>query len=121
MLRILFLLMCVVNVIQTSGQTTNEDSLKNEILRMKADVRMIELNLAKSEKKFKQGILVATIGYTTVIAGGLMLGREQDELGKGLLIAGGIAGVTGTVIMLDAFKYLGRPYKQRKGHTSGSY
>lgn len=121
MVRLLFLLMCLTIVIQTSGQAITEDSLKNQILRMDAHIQAIELNLAKSEKKFKQGILIATVGYTTVIAGGLMLGREQDELGKGLLIAGGIAGVTGTVIMLDAFKYLGRPYKQRHGKTRVSY
>ena len=115
--RLLFIFSFLIVAVDSCSQTLSEDSLKKEILRMNAQIQSIELNLAKSEKKFKNGILVATIGYSTVIAGGLMLGRDQDDLGKGLLIAGGIAGVTGTVIMLDAFKYLGRPYRQRDGRT----
>lgn len=84
------------------------DSLKREILQLKADVQTIQLNLVQGEKKFKRGILVATIGYSVTIAGGLMLGRKYDDLGKVLLVTGGATGITGTFMMLDAFKYLGR-------------
>ena len=37
----------------------------------------------------------------------------DDEMGKGLLIAGGVTGVTGTILMVDAFKFLGRASGKR--------
>lgn len=89
------------------GQT-RLDSLKKEIMEVKMDVESINLNLETAKSKFQRGIFVATLGYTMTIAGGLMLGRENDELGQGLLIAGGVTGATGTVLLVDAFKYLGR-------------
>lgn len=84
------------------------DSLKREILQLRTDVDQINLNLATSQKKFKTGIVVATIGYSVTIAGGLMLGRKYDDLGKVLLVSGGATGITGTFLMTDAFKYLNR-------------
>jgi hypothetical protein len=89
------------------------EQLKTQVLSLRQDVSRIELNLATSEKKFKRGILVATIGYTLVITGGLMLGRENDQLGRGLLIAGGVTGVVGTALMVDSFKYLGRAGRKK--------
>ena len=88
------------------------DSLKREILEMQADIEHINLNLEKSKAKFQRGILVATLGYTLTIAGGLMLGRENDELGQVLLITGGVTGITGTVLLVDAFKFLGRTRRE---------
>jgi hypothetical protein len=93
---------------QTISPAHSSDSLKQEILKLRADVDMIQLNLATGEKKFKRGIVVATIGYSVTIAGGLMLGRKYDDAGKVLLVAGGVTGITGTIMMMDAFKYLGR-------------
>ncbi len=90
------------------------DSLKREILLLRADVDQIQLNLATSQKKFKSGIIVATIGYTVTIAGGLMLGRKYDDLGKVLLVSGGVTGITGTFMMTDAFKYLNRKNSSHK-------
>lgn len=71
-------------------------------------MQTIQLYLVKGEKKFKRGIFVATLGYSVTIAGGLMLGRKNDDLGKVLLVSGGATGITGTAMMLNAFKYLGR-------------
>lgn len=88
------------------------DSLKNEILDIQADVEAINLNLEQSKSKFQRSILVATIGYSITIAGGLMLGRENDTLGQVLLITGGVTGITGTYMMVDAFKYLGRTRRE---------
>lgn len=95
-------------------QQADVEALKKEILELKTDVKTIQLNLAKGEKKFKQGIFVATLGYTITIAGGLMLGRRNDELGKVLLVGGGVTGVTGTAMMLNAFKYHGLASGQSK-------
>ena len=103
----LIILALIVSVDCAAQSTQSIDSLKSEILKMKEDISVIQVNLAKSEKKFKRGILVATIGYSVTITGGLMLGRKQDELGKVLLVAGGATGVVGTVLMVDSFKYLG--------------
>jgi hypothetical protein len=88
------------------------DSLKREIIELEAEVENINLNLEKSRSKFQKGILVATIGYTVTIAGGLMLGRENDDIGQVLLVAGGVTGITGTYMMVDAFKFLGRKRKE---------
>ena len=71
------------------------------------DVTQIQLNLGKSHKQFKKGMVLATIGYSVTIAGGLMLGRKNDDLGKTLLYTGGAAGLGGTFILLDSFKFLG--------------
>ncbi|MEQ8927398.1 MAG: hypothetical protein RLO81_16375 [Fulvivirga sp.] len=90
------------------AQSPNYDSLKQEILSIRADVDHIVLNLETAKSKFQRGIFVATLGYSITIAGGLMLGRENDELGQALLVAGGATGGIGTYMLVDAFKYLGR-------------
>ena len=102
----LFLLFPLVCVSQTEAKDVEQ--LKQEILLLRTDVDKIQVNLSLAQNKFKRSILVATIGYTVTIAGGLMLGRKNDELGKALLVSGGVTGITGTILMVDAFKYLGR-------------
>ena len=92
----------------------NIDSLRREILSIKADVENINLNLEKSKSKFQRGIFVATLGYSITIAGGLMLGRENDDLGQVLLVTGGATGGIGTYMLVDAFKYLGRTRRSKK-------
>ncbi len=91
----------------------SEEEMKQQILLLQTDVTNIQLNLAKSEKTFKRGMAVATLGYAVTIAGGLMLGRKNDQLGQGLLIAGGATGAVGTVLLVDSFKYLGRAGKRK--------
>ncbi len=93
--------------------TVDVERLKKEILLLQADVENIQLNLVESQAKFKRGIVVATVGYTVTIIGGLMLGRENDDLGKVLLVSGGATGITGTFMMADAFKYLKRAGKRK--------
>ena len=110
-----FLLLAVVLFVSSlsfAQSPSSLDSLKAEILQLRKEVSTIQVNLATSEKKFKRGILVATIGYSVTITGGLMLGRKQDDLGKALLVAGGATGVVGTILMVDSFKYLGRAGKR---------
>ena len=92
----------------------SEEDLKKQILELNERITQVQLNLEKSETKFKRGILVATIGYTLTITGGLMLGRSNDQLGQVLLVAGGATGAVGTVLMIDSFKYLGRAGKRRQ-------
>ncbi len=93
--------------------TSNLDSLKREILSLRADVDNIQVNLTTSQNKFKVGIAVATIGYVVTIAGGLILGQDED-LGKTLLVTGGVTGITGTFLLVDAFKYMGRAGRNKK-------
>jgi len=115
-IRIILLLLLIFPAFSyAQTETKDVEELKKEILLLRGDVENIQLNLSQSEKKFKRAIAVATVGYTMVIAGGLMLGRENDDLGKGLLIAGGVTGITGTIMMVDAFKYLGRAGKKKSG------
>lgn len=106
LLVIISLLSPFIATAQVSANAS-ADSLKTEILNLKADVNNIKLNLGKVENRFKTGIIVSSIGYSVVITGGLMLGRKNDELGKTLLIVGGATGLTGTILMVDAFKFLG--------------
>ncbi len=111
MRKLFLIIITLVAVQQVHGQTAL-DSLKREILQVQLDVEHINLNLEKSKTKFQKGILVATLGYTVTIAGGLMLGRENDEIGQALLITGGVTGGIGTYMLVDAFKYLGRTRRQ---------
>ncbi len=117
-MRIYFMLLFIFMLTSVYGQNTpdtlrNVEEFKKELLSLRADVATIQVNLSRSEARFKRGIVVATLGYTVTIAGGLMLGRKRDELGKALLIAGGVTGVTGTILMVDAFKFLGRASGKR--------
>ncbi len=89
-------------------------ALKQEVLRLKQDVDQVQVNLGRSQKRFQRGIFVATLGYSITIAGGLMLGREQDTLGQTLLVIGGATGITGTYLLVDSFKFLGRAARQQK-------
>ncbi len=109
-----FLIIICLSAVEYSlaQQQADLDSLKQEILALRADVQAIKLDMAIGGKKFKRGILVATIGYSVTIAGGLMLDRKHDDVGKVLLVTGGATGIIGTVMMLDSFKYLGRPYRR---------
>ena len=66
----------------------------------------IDLRMEQTQKQFQSGILVSTLGYSITIAGGLMLGRENDQLGQVLLVAGGVTGITGTYILVDSFRLL---------------
>jgi len=109
MYRLLFVLAFFGFATNALAQTTpaaDLESLKKEILELRAEVNQINVNLQTSQNKFKRGIAVATIGYSVTIAGGLMLGRKNDDLGKALLVAGGATGITGTVLMVDAFRFL---------------
>ncbi len=100
-------------VTMAQEESLDIEQLKNEVLLLQQEVENIQINIALSESKFRKGIVVATIGYTVTIAGGLMLGRKYDDLGKVLLVSGGVTGITGTFMMADAFKYLGRASRRK--------
>ena len=74
----------------------------------------VDLRMKSAQKQFQSGILVSTLGYSITIAGGLMLGRENDDLGQVLLVTGGITGATGTYIMVDAFSVLSGKKRRKK-------
>lgn len=111
---LLLLALPVVSHAQKS-EPISLDSLKADVLRLQDEVDHVKLNLGRVERRFKTGIFVSTLGYSIVITGGLMLGRKNDELGKALLITGGATGVTGTILMVDAFRFLGIASGKRKG------
>ncbi|MEQ8303486.1 MAG: hypothetical protein RIB47_08850 [Cyclobacteriaceae bacterium] len=108
MTKQILLTLCVLILSLPAFSQQDIDSLKREILELQADVESIHLNLETSKSKFQRGILVATIGYTVTIVGGLMLGRANDDVGQVLLVTGGVTGLTGTFMLVDSFKYLGR-------------
>lgn len=97
---------------QTPAQIPSYDSLKQAIIQLDVRVNSVELNLKKSQEKFKSGILIATMGYSITIAGGLMLGRENDRLGQVLLVTGGATGIVGTYKMVYAFRFLTGDHKK---------
>ncbi len=101
---------------RSHAQLTPSDSLKVQILRLEGEVEGIKLNLANAQQKFQHGILVATLGYATTITGGLMLGRNNDDMGQALLVVGGTTGMIGTYQMVNAFRSLtgNRKTKARK-------
>lgn len=103
-MRSLFVFLTLFSTYTAFGQ--NLDSLKKEILAIKEETRDINLRINSADKQFRSGILVSTIGYSITIAGGLMLGRSNDQLGQALLVAGGITGAIGTYIMVDSYRVL---------------
>jgi len=108
------LLICIFIQSASAQNNPSYDSLKNAIIALDARVDQVELNLETSQRKFKTGILIATLGYSTTIAGGLMLGRSNDQLGQGLLVVGGATGIIGTYKMVDAFSFLTGKKKKKK-------
>jgi hypothetical protein len=106
-------------VAQQSPIPPDIESLKQEILQLRNDIDLVQMNLGKSHQRFKVGIAAATLGYTVTIVGGLMLGRENDQLGQALLVTGGAIGLTGTFLLVDSFKFLGRAGgdKHKSGYT----
>lgn len=99
--------------LEANAQLSSMDSLRLAIRQLEVQTQQIDLRLNDSHRRFQSGILVSTVGYSVTIAGGLMLGRSNDRLGQGLLIAGGLTGATGTFLLTDAFRILGG--KSRKG------
>ena len=99
------LLTLVVLPLSGYSQSTSYplDSLSKELMRLDARVNQIDLKLDKTRKSFRTGIFMATLGYSVTIAGGLMLGRENDQLGRALLYTGGAMGVSGTVLLVNSF------------------
>lgn len=90
------------------------DSLKKSVTRLEADLYQVQLNLHQSQKQLKNGILVATLGYTVTIIGGQLLGTKP-QLGETLLYVGGATGIVGTVVLFKGFKKisLGPPIPPR--------
>lgn len=107
------LILFFITLCQAHSQVTSYDSLKREVLQLSDKIQGIDLRMEKSHKRFQAGILVSTLGYSVTIAGGLMLGRSNDKLGQGLLIAGGATGITGTYLLTDAFRILGNKKRPR--------
>ena len=108
------LLLSLPATLRAQNSSQQYDSLIRQVLALQSDVDEIKLNLAKSESRLKRGIFISAVGYSTVIAGGLMLGRKQDDLGKTLLVTGGVTGVVGTAVLVDAFRFLGRPHRSSR-------
>lgn len=83
-----------------------EEEFKAEILKLRQDVDDIQHNLDKTRQRFKLGVGLAALGYTVTIAGGLMLGGDNADTGEVLLYTGGAIGLTGTLLLVDSFKFL---------------
>jgi hypothetical protein len=105
---LIFSVLLLSGVARAQTATPTEAELKSQILQLQGRVENIEVNLGQAQRKFQTGMALATIGYTVTIAGGLMLGRENDQLGQGLLVVGGATGIVGTFMLVDSFKHLGR-------------
>ena len=113
-MRTLTFLAFVFSLTYSSFGQSSTDSLKNEILKMRLEVQEIKLGLSDGQKRFQSGVLVSALGYSVTIVGGLMLGRENDQLGQGLLVAGGVTGLTGTYLLVDSFNLLSGKKKKKR-------
>lgn len=109
-----FFLVLTLMVCCKLSYSQNLDSLKRSIVELQLETQDINLRMKASNRQFQTGILVSTLGYTVTIVGGLMLGRDNDDLGQALLVTGGITGAIGTYVLVDSFNVLsGKRRKKR--------
>lgn len=99
---------------QSDQSVANQEQMQRTIMQLQQDVYEVQLNLHQAQRQLKNGILVATIGYSVTILGGQLLGNNP-ELGRGLLYAGGAIGIAGTVVLVKGFNKisLGPPTKPK--------
>lgn len=92
-----------------SSASPGADSLRTEILRLRADLDATRDNLRISHRKFRSGILVSGIGYSITILGGVLLGsQDYSDWGQPLVVAGGVVGFSGALLLLNSNKFIGR-------------
>ena len=108
-------------LVQAQGTTPSgagADSLRAEILRLRTDLDATRENLRISHQKFRTGILVSGIGYSITILGGVLLGSQQySDWGQPLVVAGGVTGFTGALLLLNSNRFIGRA----GGMNTGGY
>ncbi len=93
----------------TPSSSVGADSLRAEILRLRTDLDATRDNLRISHRKFRSGILVSGIGYSITILGGVLLGsQEYSDWGQPLVVAGGVIGFSGALLLLNSNKFIGR-------------
>ncbi len=104
--------LCLSNLAcaQTTPSTDlNPDSLRAEILNLRTDLDHTRANLLASHKRFRRGILVSGIGYTVTIIGGILLGSEDySDWGQPLVLAGGVIGFSGAILLLNSNRFIGQ-------------
>lgn len=116
-MRIILVLIFVLSAKFMAAQ--NLDSLERAIVQLQVETQDINLRMKASNKQFQTGILVSTLGYTVTIIGGLMLGRDNDDLGQALLVTGGVTGAIGTYVLVDSFNVLSGKRRKKKWPKKG--
>lgn len=92
-----------------SPSQPSADSLRAEILQLRSDLDATRENLRISHQKFRSGILVSGIGYSITILGGVLLGsQDYSDWGQPLVVAGGVVGFSGALLLLNSNKFIGR-------------
>ena len=92
-----------------SPASPGADSLRAEILRLRTDLDATRDNLRISHRKFRGGILVSGIGYSITILGGVLLGSQQySDWGQPLVVAGGVIGFSGALLLLNSNRFIGK-------------
>jgi hypothetical protein len=114
-MKVIFtLVLLIFSAANLSAQSTSLDSLKRAVTQLDQDLYQVQLHLHQSQSRLRQGIVVATLGYTVTIIGGQLLGT-RPKVGETLLYVGGATGLVGTVILFRGFKKisLGPPLPRR--------
>ena len=94
---------------QNTPTQPGADSLRAKILRLRTDLDATRDNLRISHRKFRGGILVSGIGYSITILGGVLLGSQQySDWGQPLVVAGGVIGFSGALLLLNSNRFIGK-------------
>lgn len=94
---------------QNTPTQPGADSLRSEIMRLRTDLDATRDNLRISHRKFRSGILVSGIGYSITILGGVLLGSQQySDWGQPLVVAGGVIGFSGALLLLNSNRFIGK-------------
>lgn len=113
-MRLIILTICLSWLSSSAIVAQNYDSLKNEILKIKADQADLHLNLMRSHSKFRRGTIFFVSGI--VVTGAFLVSEFNSADGGGPLM--GIIGfgltTVGVAMHIDSHKWIGKAAKTRK-------
>jgi nucleoside recognition membrane protein YjiH len=108
---VILITLAAFNLTSQVDSTVNKRimGLETQILQMKNNTEAIQMNLEKCHKLWSTGLIMNFAGIA-ISAGGLASINTSNIQSSdfGLPIAGGVMSLIGTIVMINAHKYIGK-------------